>query len=426
VPDRRAFRGFEPTRSHFFLLCCTLLAGCSNGAVGPLPVSTAANAGSAVDSAYRSGAPSNPRRDSVAFQSLYNFQGGSGDGANPQAGLLDVNGTFYGTTLSGGPAGYGTVFAIAPSGTETVLHYFGTGSGDGTFPQAGLTNVNGTLYGTTTQGGATNNGTVFVVTPSGTETLYSFKGKCNGSCSDGAYPQAPLLDVDGTLYGTTFDGGANGYGTVFAITPSGTEAVIYSFKGGAAKDGQFPEAGLINVKGTLYGTTYEGGPKEYGTVFAVTPSGTETVLHRFAPGKGDGANPAAVLVDLKGKLYGTTFDGGKYGYGTVFAITPSGKETALHSFGNSGGDGEEPEYAGLINAGGTLYGTTARGGGTNGGGTIFKITPSGKETVLYNFPRGSGSAYQPEAGLIDVKGRFYGTTYYGGTSGAGTVYSLRP
>jgi uncharacterized repeat protein (TIGR03803 family) len=363
----------------------------------------------------------------VAFQSLYNFQGGSGDGANPQADLLDVKGTFYGTTESGGPAGYGTVFAIAPSGTETVLHYFGSSSGDGTFPQAGLTNVNGTLYGTTSQGGATNHGTVFAIKPSGGETvLYSFMGKCNGSCSDGAYPEAVLLSVEGTLYGTTQEGGANNYGTVFTITPSGTETVLYSFKGGKAKDGQFPQAGLINIKGTLYGTTYEGGPKELGTVFAVTPSGTETVLHRFASRSGDGANPAAVLIDVNGKLYGTTFDGGTHAYGTVFAITPSGKETVLHSFGSSAGDGEEPEYAGLINVKGTLYGTTARGGGTNGGGTVFKITPSGKETVLYNFPHGSGSAYQPEAGLVDVNGALYGTTYYGGAYGDGTAFSVSP
>jgi uncharacterized repeat protein (TIGR03803 family) len=405
-------------RSYYLFLCCTLVAGCSSGTVGTVPVSTAANAGSTVDSISR---------DSVDFRSLYSFQGGSGDGANPQAGLLDVKGTFYGTTQGGGPNGYGTVFAVTPSGTETVLHDFGGYPVDGEFPQAGLINVNGTLYGTTQSGGKNDLGTVFAIAPTGTETvLYNFTGQCNGSCSDGAYPEAVLLDVDGTLYGTTEEGGTNNYGTVFTITPSGTETVLYSFKGGAMKDGQFPQAGLINVKGTLYGTTYLGGPKQHGTVFAVTPAGTETVLHRFAPRSGDGANPAAVLIDLKGELYGTTFDGGANNYGTVFAIAPSGKETVLHSFGSSGGDGEEPEYAGLVNVEGTLYGTTARGGGSNGGGTLFKITPSGKETVLYNFPRGSGSAYQPEAGLINVDGKFYGTTYYGGASGAGTVFSLSP
>jgi uncharacterized repeat protein (TIGR03803 family) len=413
-------------RSYYLLLCCALLGGCSSGAAGTVPPSATASGGWAMDSAYAPYVRS-PRRDSVAYQSLYSFQGGSGDGANPQAGLLDVEGTLYGTTESGGPNGYGTVFAIAPSGTETVLHYFGASSEDGTFPQAGLINVKGTLYGTTFQGGAHDLGTVFAITPSGTETvLYSFMGKCNGSCTDAAYPLAGLLDVNGTLYGTTQEGGAGNYGTVFTITPSGTETVLYGFNGGKARDGQFPQAGLINVKGTLYGTTYEGGPKEYGTVFAVTPSGTEKVIHRFAPSSGDGANPAAVLIDVKGKLYGTTFDGGAYNYGTVFAITPSGKETVLHSFGSYSGDGEEPEYAGLIHVQGALYGTTARGGGTNAGGTVFKITPSGKEAVRYNFPHGSGSAYQPEAGLIDVNGKLYGTTYYGGAYGDGTVFAMKP
>jgi uncharacterized repeat protein (TIGR03803 family) len=148
VSDGCATGGFEVMRSYYLLLCCALLAGCSSGAAGTVPVSTAANGGSPMESAHRSDAPygRNPSRDSVAFESLYSFQDGSGDGANPQAGLLDVKGTFYGTTESGGPNGFGTVFAIAPSGTESVLHYFGSSSGDGTFPQAGLTNVKGTLY----------------------------------------------------------------------------------------------------------------------------------------------------------------------------------------------------------------------------------------------------------------------------------------
>ena len=213
-------------RSYYLLLCCALLGGCSSGAVGTVPPSATASGGWAMDSAYAPYVRS-PRRDSVAYQSLYSFQGGSGDGANPQAGLLDVEGTLYGTTESGGPNGYGTVFAIAPSGTETVLHYFGASSEDGTFPQAGLINVKGTLYGTTFQGGAHDLGTVFAITPSGTETvLYSFMGKCNGSCTDAAYPLAGLLDVNGTLYGTTQEGGAGNYGTVFTITPSGTETVL--------------------------------------------------------------------------------------------------------------------------------------------------------------------------------------------------------
>jgi len=201
---------------------------------------------------------------------LYSFKGG--DGSSPYAGLLNVKGTLYGTTYDGGASNYGTVFSITTSGTETVLHSFKGGSGDGESPLAGLINVKGTLYGTTFTGGVDGfDGTVFKITPSGTETLlYSFKGN-TGTALDGERPQAGLINLKGTLYGTTYNGGASNYGTVFSITTSGTETVLYSFKGGSG-DGESPLAGLINVKGTLYGTTLEGGASRgYGTVFSITP-----------------------------------------------------------------------------------------------------------------------------------------------------------
>ena len=145
--------------------------------------------------------------------------------------------------------------------------------------------------------------------------LYSFKGS-----GDGERPYAGLINVKGTLYGTTHLGGANGDGMVFSITPSGTETVIYSFKGSG--DGEYPYAGLINVEGTLYGTTIEGGANGVGTVFSTTPSGTETVLHSFG-GSGDGQYPYyGGLINAKGKLYGTTYYGGAHGDGTVFRLSP--------------------------------------------------------------------------------------------------------
>ncbi len=152
-----------------------------------------------------------------------------------------------------------------------------------------------------------------------------------------------------------------GYGTVFKITTSGKETVLHSFGGSSRDDGGEPEAGLINLNGTLYGTTSVGGKNATGTVFSITTSGIETLLYSFKVfGSGDGANPEAGLLNVKGTLYGTTSYGGTFGYGTVFSITPSGKETVLHSFGGSG-DGNEP-FAGLINVKGTLYGTTTSGG----------------------------------------------------------------
>jgi uncharacterized repeat protein (TIGR03803 family) len=301
---------------------------------------------------------------------LYSFKGGLGDGVGPQAGLLYVKGKLYGTTFLGGANVYGTLFSVMTSGKETVLHGFGA-YGDGKNPEASLLDVKGAIYGTTVYGGSCYGygfcGTVFSITTSGTETvLHSFGGP-----GDGIYPYAALLDVKGTLYGTTYGGGANGDGTVFSLTPSGKETVLYSFKGGSG-DGKDPYAGLINVKGTLYGATFQGGVNGDGTVFSITPSGKETVLYSFKGGSGDGEDPYATLLDVKGTLYGTTCYGGANGYGTVFSITTSGKETVLHSFSGSG-DGEDP-YAALINVKGTLYGTTFEGG-TKDAGTVFSLSP---------------------------------------------------
>jgi uncharacterized repeat protein (TIGR03803 family) len=375
-------------------------------------------------------------RASVTVDVLHFFRNGSGDGVKPSAGLLNLNGMLYGTTRLGGANRhpYGIVFSITTSGKETVLHSFG-GVGDGGYPQAGLLNVNGTLYGTTyIGGGAYNFGTVFAITPSGAETVLHRFGR--GS-EGGAHPQAGLVNVKGMLYGTTVYGGANtcsgfGCGTVYAVTRSGTENVIHSF--GGSGDGEFPEAGLVNVNGTLYGTTTTGGSYcrgsgGCGTVFSITPSGKETVLYSFS-GK-DGAHPRAALLNVKGMLYGTTTTGGKYcaaigGCGTVFSITTSGKEIVLHSFGGTG-DGTNPR-AGLLNVNGMLYGTTA-GGGANGRGTIFSIAGSGAESVLYSFKGNDGK--EPSAALLNVKGRLYGTAEVGGASGCGvkgcgTVFSLSP
>jgi len=215
---------------------------------------------------------------------LYSFQGGgAGDGEDPAAGLTqDKKGNFYGTTYLGGGTGCGgtgcgTVFKLAPDGTVRVLYSF-----DGTaaaYPSAGLImDTVGNLYGTTSEGGCDDCGTVFKIAPDGTETvLHSFQGG-----SDGAYPVAGLIiDKKGNLFGTTAEGGADGAGTVFKITPKGKEAVFYSFD---YTSGQAPRAGLImDKKGNLYGTTNLGGVNSWGTVFELAPEGTETVLHSFIP-----------------------------------------------------------------------------------------------------------------------------------------------
>ncbi len=191
---------------------------------------------------------------------MYSFANGS-DGATPQAGLVHFKGAFFGTTQNGGANSDGTVFKVTSTGTETVLHSFAGGS-DGATPLAGLVAVGATLYGTTSNGGAygpSATGTVFSITAEGKETvLHSF-----GSVGDGADPNAALIDVGGTLYGTTAEGGAAGLGSVFSITPSGAESVLCS------PGGEIPSAGLVNVKGTLYGTTKDGGSQPAGTVFSL-------------------------------------------------------------------------------------------------------------------------------------------------------------
>ena len=257
---------------------------------------------------------------------VFSGAGGRNDGFSPRAGLIDVAGTLYGTTYFGGSLkdhreGFGTVYSITTTGQEQVVYRFKGGS-DGANPQAGLIDVNGTLYGTTAQGGGSGCfgagcGTVYSISTTAKEkVLHRFQGP------DGANPQADLIAVNGTLYGTTSGGGSKYAGTVYSISITGKEKVVYSFRGGT--DGSEPEAGLVEVSGTLYGTTYYGCISYYspgcGTVFSVTTTGSESVLHHFA-GSSDGADPKAALVNVKGRLYGSTSSGGMGGGGTVFSLT---------------------------------------------------------------------------------------------------------
>ncbi len=364
---------------------------------------------------------------SSSYKIVYNFGSGS-DGVAP-GGLIDVNGALYGPTYHGGTYNEGTIFSVTTAGAEHVLHDF-AGYPDGGEPSASLTDVRGTLYGPTAYGGAedgVDDGTIFSISTTGTEhVLYSFTG------TSGAHPDGALANVKGRLYGTTLDGGGTNYspadGTVFGITTAGAERVLHSF--GSGVDGENSVANLIAVKGRLFGTTAHGGTyfTSYdlgGTVFSVTTSGKEHVLHSFGDGS-DGRAPAAGLIDVKGSLYGTTAYGGTYDAsddlgGTIFSITPSGAERVLHSFG-SGSDGRDP-VASLIDVKGTLYGTTWYGGKYNEG-TIFSVTTTGAEQVLHSFGHAS-DGYYPAAGLIDLNGTLYGTTSAGGGYTGGIVFALR-
>ena len=308
----------------------------------------------------------------------------------------------------------------------TKLHSFD--GKDSASPSAGLVQAtDGNLYGTTTVGGADGYGSVFKIAPSGTlSTLHSFAG----SPKDGANPQAGLIQAtNGNLYGTTENGGSNGYGTVFKITPSGTLTTLYSF-GSQSGDGVFPQVGLIQATdGNLYGTTGHGGSNGYGTVFKITPGGALTTVYSFCSQSGckDGALPQTGLIQATdGNLYGTS-NGGAHGDGTVFKITPGGRLTTLHSF--DGTDGEVPGSALVQATGGNFYGTTAFGG-AHGDGTVFKITPSGTLTTLHSFDGTDGTV--PNGLLQATNGNFYGTTFSGANDSCyfigscGTVFEITP
>jgi uncharacterized repeat protein (TIGR03803 family) len=380
---------------------------------------------------------------------LFNFTGGL-NGIAPAAGLIfDAKGNLYGTTEHGGQHDAGVVFKLTPSGVETVSYTFCRQSdcADGAYPLGGvIVDAKGNLYGTASEGGNSNGnycdggcGVVFKLTPSGKETaLYTF---CSTQhCADGAEPYAGLVfDKKGNLYGTTVSGGTAcqggtcGYGTVFKVTPWGEESVLYKFCSlRRCRDGASPIAGLVfDSEGNLYGTTVAGGAHEDGTVFKLTPSGKETALYSFCRQSGctDGVEPYAGLVlDKKGNLYGTTIAGGgglcAEGCGVVFKVTPSGKETTLYSFAGYPDGGES--VAGLVlDQEGNLYGTTYYDGAYKWG-SVFRVTPSGKETLSYSF-HGYPDGLTPAAGLVfDKKGNLYGTTSAGGDHDYGTVFKLKP
>ena len=298
--------------------------------------------------------------------------------------IMDKQGNLYGTTSMGGTnslhfqVGDGIAFKLSPDGTETTLYNFGAYSTDGASPSAGLVmDASGNFYGTTELGG-NRYGTIFRLTPDGVETiLHTFAN----DDTDGGYPSSSLvMDKNGNLYGTTSSGGSGGSGTVFEITAEGGYQILHSFAGGS--DGALPIASLtLDSKGNLYGTTYRANGlcctnHDQGTVFELTPgsdgSWQETVLYNFIQQGDSCQQPASNIVfDRNGNLYGTTNQGGAWKGGCLFEITPAGKLTILHTFGD--GDDAANPYGNIVFSHGNLYGTA--GGGAYGEGAVFKFTP---------------------------------------------------
>jgi len=264
---------------------------------------------------------------SVTFTSLASFDKTNGNQPNHTVLMQATDGNLYGVTSYGGANGSGAVFRISPSGTLTAIYNFCSlaSCADGENPYTSLIQAsNGDLYGATYYGGASNNGTLFKITTSGSlTTLYNF---CSlASCADGSGPEGQLaLDSAGNIYGTADEGGTSNFGTVFKFSTKGVLTTLHSFSGA---DGEYPGGGLIAASGAFYGTAYSGGANGDGTVFKITAAGAETTLHSFTGS--DGENPNGWLVDAAGSFYGTTEFGGANGVGSVFKMTAAGKVSTL-------------------------------------------------------------------------------------------------
>jgi uncharacterized repeat protein (TIGR03803 family) len=403
------------------------------------------------------------------YKILSQFNGTDGADPNDAQFVFDAAGNLYGTTVSGGANGHGTVFELSPNSdgtwTETVLYSF-TGGSDGSNPMAGVIfDTIGNLYGTTLSGGNSGAGAVFTLTPNSSggwteSVIYSFTGGSDGQQVTGGV----IFDAIGNLYGTATEGGASGHGVVYELTPNSgggwTQSVLYSFEGG--KDGTYPDhASLIfDTAGNLYGEAAMGGKgncnwirRGCGTVFELTPNPngtwTETVLHRFAGGKDGGTPESTLIFDQVGNLYGTTlFAGGGAcggnggtGCGTVFQLIPKSgggwKERVLLRFAAAAKKGTN-SWGGLVfDTTGNLYGTTITGGGGKcqnwwgaGCGTVFELSPNSKggwtEHVLHRFQGAVGGNPYGEV-FLDGQGNIFGMVSGEGTSGSsGAVYEITP
>ena len=398
------------------------------------------------------------------YKVIYNFTGGK-DGEHPGGLTLDRAGNLYGTAWHGGytggdcggESGCGTVFKLSNKGSGWVLNplYNFTGGNDGAYPTARVIfGPDGSLYGTTTEGGDDDFGLVFNLRPPATacktvlcfwtETvLYAFTGG-----NDGAAPGtgALIFDHAGNIYGTASGRGSGGWGNVYELVRSNdgwTLNVVYGFTGGS--DGGDPTSGVIfDNSGNLYGVTTERGDLGCGlgvgcgTAFQLTPSGPgwiENVLYTFLDGS-DGAYPFGGLIfDQSHNLYGTTCCGGSGGGGTVFMLTPSEGGwtfTLLYGFAGSGGG---PTASLIMDNSGNLYGTT-QSGGAHGAGSVFELTPGNSGwtyTSLHDFTGGSTDGGNPRAGVVlDANGNLYGTAPYGGKfgceqdRGCGVVWEVTP
>ena len=373
-----------------------------------------------------------PKHPTITFTTLVNFDGtnGTGPGLAP---IQGTDGNLYGGTGSGGKYSQGVLYKLTPSGTLTTLYSLceepGCPDGESAAPE--VLGIDGNFYGTTYGGGASGDGTVFKFTQAGVlTTLHSFDG------TDGEQQKHLMQSSSGTFYGTTSNGGNlnecfdTGCGTVFEMTSSGTLTTLYKFCSLAdCADGAILFDALVQgTDGNFYGTTWAGGVGNGGTIFKITPTGTLTTLYTFCaqyyPYCGDGSNPIKLVLGNDGNFYGTTAYGGGNGEGSVFKITPTGTLTTLYNFCAQIActDGATPRDGLTLGNDGNFYSTTYYGG-TDNQGTIFEITPAGVLTTLFSFD-GTDGRYPIQHLFQSTNGTFYGATDNDGSSNDGTVYSL--
>ena len=350
---------------------------------------------------------------------------GANEGTYPVAALTYYDGAFYGTTQSGGRYGVGTIYRVNADGSEFyTLHHF-DGSNSGALPWAKLLAASdGYLYGTTVNGGSNNVGVAFRIYPDGThfQKLFDFGG------ANGVYPYGSLLEgQDGYVYGTTYSGNGS-YGTIFKLAKDGTAYLkLHDFN---SVNGAYPHSGLVqDAQGKLFGTTYHGynGSSNYSTIYSINSDGSAFTVLAYLNG-GNGQNILSpLLIGADGILYGTAHSGGAYNTGTIFKINRDGTGFAmLYTFGSSNSDSRHPGYSGLISLpNGKLYGTTFIGG-ASGTGTIYSFDP-----VTYQFNRlldfSAINGQTPHQGVTPgPDSQLYGTTFYGGTGNAGVVYKVAP
>ena len=358
------------------------------------------------------------------FSTLVNFPATTAHSAvNPFALTLDSAGNLYGVSYYGGANGVGSLFKVTPKGAVSIIYSFSGLNGDGELPFGSvIRDTQGNLYGQTFLGGTNGFGTIFKITPNGHETiLYNVPTELDGT------GQSMTRDTAGNLYGYT---GHNGYGSVFELTAGGTFITLYTFCSLTnCADGLLPSGGPILRNGKLYGVTSQGGANNCGafncgTAFEVDTSGNETVLYNFTGGN-DGKNPENKLAqDTAGNLYGVTETGGAHDWGTLFKITPSGKESTVYAFcaQSQCTDGASPNGPVVLDAAGNIYGISqGTGVGPNLAGLVYKITPGGVETTLHDATGPAGVGY---ALAIDKAGNLYGNTWAGGPSHNGNVFKL--